>query len=283
MSSSPKKLRIVSLGSSFAAGPGINPQVEPLSAKRSGQNYPHLVAKELDAELTDLSVSGATLLNITTTPQNAIFSKDVFEPQILSVPSDADIVTVTAGGNDIGYIGDMMLDAGKATTVGWAANGIIQAAKPLVSIFSRPAEKSTPLTPEALSQRLGETLDAIHERAPNARVYLVEYLAILGPITKPGVDIPFNQERIDHHSQVASALQNAFAVVADTRSEWCERIPIHELSSDHVLGSQEPWVGGFALSSLFRGGIVLHPNLDGMKAIANFLLLKIRQEFPKKA
>ncbi|KAJ5714023.1 uncharacterized protein N7483_011204 [Penicillium malachiteum] len=283
MSSSPSKLRVVSLGSSFAAGPGINPQVAPLSAKRSGQNYPHLLAKELDAELTDLSVSGATLLNITTTPQNAIFSKDVFEPQILSVPTDADIITLTAGGNDIGYIGDMMFDAGKATTVGMVANCIIQAAKPIMSIFCRPAEKSTPLTPEGLSQRLGETLDAIHERAPNAHIYLVEYLAILGPITKPAIDIPFNQERIDHHSQVASALQNAFATAADTRSEWCERVPIHELSSDHVLGSKEPWVGGFALSSLFRGGIVLHPNLDGMKAIAKILLLKIRQEFPKKA
>lgn len=273
-----KKLRIASLGSSFAAGPGIPPQIEPLSAKRSGQNYPHLLAKELDADLTDLSVSGATLLNITTDPQNVIFSKDVFEPQLLSVPTDADIITVTAGGNDIGYIMNMILDAGKATTLGWGANALVQGARSVMSMFSQPAEQSAPLSPEGLVQRLGETLDAIHERAPKAQIYLVEYVAILGPSTKPGIDIPFGQDKIDYHSGVASQLQKAFAAAADPRSEWCERIPVHELSANHVLGSAEPWVGGFSISALFNGGPVLHPNLDGMKAIANMLLSKIRKD-----
>jgi hypothetical protein len=73
-----KKLRIASLGSSFAAGPEIPPQIEPLAAMRSGQNYPHLLAQRLNAELTDLSVSGATLLNITVEPQSAPLSEQVF-------------------------------------------------------------------------------------------------------------------------------------------------------------------------------------------------------------
>ncbi|KAJ6102950.1 hypothetical protein N7486_005377 [Penicillium sp. IBT 16267x] len=276
-----KKLRIASLGSSFAAGPGIPPQIEPLSAARSGQNYPHLLAKELDADLTDLSVSGATLLNITVDPQSPPFSNDTFPPQILSVPEDADIITVTAGGNDIGYIGNMIQDASSANMLGSVATAIVRGVKSITSMFNQPqptVQTTIPLSPEELSERLGDTLDKIHARAPKARIYLVEYLAVLGPSTKPRIDIPFNQERIDHHSQVAYTLQNAYAVAATTRSDWCERVPIHELSLKHALGAEEPWVGGFDLYSIVRGGPVLHPNLDGMKAVAGILLETIRKD-----
>ncbi|KAJ6137826.1 hypothetical protein N7471_004312 [Penicillium samsonianum] len=107
---SPKKLKIASLGSSFAAGPDIPPQIEPRAALRSGQNYPHLLAQHLNADLTDLSVSGATLLNITVDPQSTPFNV-TFPPQISNLPEDANIITVTAGGNDINYIGGMIADA----------------------------------------------------------------------------------------------------------------------------------------------------------------------------
>lgn len=284
MTSKDKKLRIASLGSSFAAGPGIPPQIEPLSAARSGQNYPHLLAKELDADLTDLSVSGATLLNITVDPQTAPFGNDIFPPQIQSVPEDADIITVTAGGNDIGYIGNMMQDAASATMLGSIAVTVIRGVKSIASMFSQSTvQTTTTLSPEELAERLGDTLDKIHARAPKARIYMVEYVAVLGPSTKPRIDIPFDQERIDHHSQVASTLQNAFAVATATRSDWCERVPIHELSLKHALGSDEPWVGGFDLTSVMQKGPVLHPNLDGMKAVAGILLETIRKGTPGQA
>lgn len=284
MTSKDKKLRIASLGSSFAAGPGIPPQIEPLSAARSGQNYPHLLAKELDADLTDLSVSGATLLNITVDPQTAPFGNDIFPPQVQSVPEDADIITVTAGGNDIGYIGNMMQDAASATMLGSIAVTVIRGVKSIASMFSQSTvQTTTSLSPEELAERLGDTLDKIHAKAPKARIYMVEYVAVLGPSTKPRIDIPFDQERIDHHSQVASTLQNAFVVATATRSDWCERVPIHELSLKHALGSDEPWVGGFDLTSVMQKGPVLHPNLDGMKAVAGILLETIRKGTPGQA
>jgi hypothetical protein len=134
-----KKLRIASLGSSFAAGPDIPPQIEPLAAMRSGQNYPHLLAQRLNAELTDLSVSGATLLNITVEPQSAPLSEQVFPPQISNIPKDADIITVTAGGNDLNYIGGMISDACGA-----------------------PMQLPEPLTLDKLAQRFGGVLDELH-------------------------------------------------------------------------------------------------------------------------
>lgn len=250
------RLHIASLGSSFAAGPGIPPQVER-HAMRSGNNYPSLVARELNASLTDLTVSGATLLNITTEPQLAPSGDYVFPPQILALPEDVDYVFVTGGGNDMSYIGNMIDDALRAS--------------------DGPDIPQTPtaIPPEELPQRMGETLDAIHQKAPNARVFFVEYLALLGPATKAAVHVPFNQERVDHHSGVASALQNAYAVAAEPRP-WCERVPIHELSADHVLGSEEPWVEGFSMESLQRGN-PFHPNLAGMKGVAKILLARVTE------
>jgi lysophospholipase L1-like esterase len=247
-----KKLKIASLGSSFAAGPDIPPQIEPIDAGRSGQNYPHLLAKHLNADLTDLTVSGATLLNITVHPQSTPFS-ETFPPQISGLPEDTNIITLTAGGNDLGYIGGMISDAcGERFQI-------------------------TPLSPSQLAERFGGVLDEIHKRAPRARVYLVEYLAVLGPDTKADVDIPLNQERIEHYRQVASVLQHAYAAVEEGRSDWCERVPIHELSQGHALGSKEPWVGGFV------DGPLLHPNLNGMKAVAEILVERVRKTLASKA
>lgn len=281
MTTDKPRLHIASLGSSFAAGPSIPPQLEPRAAMRSGQNYAHLLAERLGARLTDLTVSGATLLNITQDPQTAPFSTQVFEPQIRGLPEDADIITLTAGGNDMGYISSMIFDAWSATTPGKVLNRVISAVRAISSaLFPSPSQPDppAPISVEALADRFGQVLDEIHEKAPRARIFLVEYLALLGPDTKPGVDIPFNQERIDHHMAAASSLQRANEMAADSRSEWCERVPVHELSLAHALGSPEPWVSGFALSSALRHiGTLLHPNLAGMKGVADILLPKVQR------
>ena len=59
---------IAALGSSFAAGPTIEPMAD-VDAMRSTRNYPHLLAAALGAHLVDLTVSGATTANILRTPQ----------------------------------------------------------------------------------------------------------------------------------------------------------------------------------------------------------------------
>ncbi|KAJ5133625.1 hypothetical protein N7448_001354 [Penicillium atrosanguineum] len=250
-----KKLKIASLGSSFAAGPGIPPQVQPLGAGRSGRNYSHLLAQQLDAELTDLTVSGSTLLDITVNQRTDPLTGGIFPPQISNLPEDADIITITAGGNDINYIGALGADA-------CAALGL-----------EIPTPSTDIVPPSELAGRLGGVLDNIHKRAPGAHVFLVEYLAVLGPGTRPGQDIPFDQERVEHHLAVASAMSRAYRDAAESRGEWCQRVPVNDFSLGHALGSEEPWVGGFDGSD----GPNLHPNLVGMKAVADLLFETIKK------
>ena len=63
--------RYVALGSSMAAGPGIQPTVagSPLAAGRSTRNYPHLVANARNLDLVDVTFSGATTAHLLTERQ----------------------------------------------------------------------------------------------------------------------------------------------------------------------------------------------------------------------
>ena len=86
----------------YAAGPGIVP-VEHRGALRSGRNYAHQVAEALSLRLADVTCSGATTSNIMTTPQHTL--SGTLPPQIDAVTPDTRLATITAGGNDAGYIG----------------------------------------------------------------------------------------------------------------------------------------------------------------------------------
>src|SRR5580693_568311 len=96
--------RYVAMGSSFAAGPGLKPRApgSPRRAGRSAVNYAHLVADRLGLELTDVTYSGATT-------QDILAGAPGKPPQLDAVTADTRLVTLTAGGNDVGYVPRLVL------------------------------------------------------------------------------------------------------------------------------------------------------------------------------
>src|ERR1700728_4596927 len=101
----PPGSRYVAMGSSFAAGPGLPTRVpgSPRRAGRSTGNYAHLLARALGLDLHDVTFSGVTtgdLLSPSATGQPA---------QLDAVTPDTALVTITAGGNDVGYVGRLTL------------------------------------------------------------------------------------------------------------------------------------------------------------------------------
>jgi hypothetical protein len=96
----PAGSRYVAMGSSFAAGPGLPSRVpgSPRRAGRSTGNYAHLVARALSLDLHDVTFSGATtgdILGPSAAGQPA---------QLDAVTPDTVLVTITAGGNDVGFV-----------------------------------------------------------------------------------------------------------------------------------------------------------------------------------
>lgn len=161
--------RYVALGSSMAAGPGIKPPAPgaPWQAGRSARNYPHLVAARLGLDLTDVTYSGATTAHVLRDHQNGA------PPQIDALDGSEALVTVTIGGNDAGYVPQLMA----------AALPRFTRSLPLVGPFLRGL-----LDPDARATALTEVADALVEvgreirrRAPQAQVLFVDYLTLLPP------------------------------------------------------------------------------------------------------
>lgn len=104
-------------------------------------------------------MAGATTATLLEEPQRRGWRR--FPPQVTGLPGDADLVTVTAGGNDLGYIGTM-------TTRAW---GTRLADLPLVGglVRSRLPQALPVATAEqtaAAEDGLVRVVDAVRRWAP---------------------------------------------------------------------------------------------------------------------
>lgn len=247
--------RIAALGSSFAAGPGIDPVADPVAA-RSERNYPHQLARRLGAQLTDLTISGATIATILDSPQEMMTGTS-FPPQIEGLPADAQLVTLTAGGNDLQFAGSMLFAALNRT----APQSPIT--EMLAPTFAHGIPEPTESATEAMAAGLERIVDEVRARTDHARVILVDYLTVLD--ASPSTDLPFDADELDILLRIQTAVAAGYRLAAETSG--AELLNASTLSADHGLGSDDPWVFGFdptpeGISSSF------HPNLRGMTAIA---------------
>lgn len=275
-------MRLIALGSSFAAGPGIAPQVDA-AAGRSGNNYPHLLARRLgldssdSTQLLDLTVSGATMLNLISDDQDT--GDKVFPPQISLLPpaddDDQTIITVTGGGNDMFYIGSMF-----ARTLSTTLWGRIYSYLFMTQDQKQGLENPTIASPDQVVERFNILLDDLHERFPRATVYLVEYFAMMGPETVGGKHVAWSQVQVETYKQTANQLKRIYAQAAEGR-ENVHIVPLAQASYEHAIGSKHPWVSDGSILNFYRGG-AFHPNLAGMKAAAD-LIYDTHQKLHTKA
>ncbi|MCZ4602676.1 SGNH/GDSL hydrolase family protein [Streptomyces sp. Lzd4kr] len=147
------------LGDSYASAPGVANQVDSVCA-RSDRNYPSLLAGEQHWALTDVSCSGATTANVSG-PQ------DTVAPQLAGVTRATDVVSVTIGGNDIGFSEDL------ATCAGLTSSD--PAGAPCKEHFTEDGTDQLAARVHQTGPKVAAVLHAIHHRAPHARVLVVGY------------------------------------------------------------------------------------------------------------
>lgn len=250
--------RYVALGSSMAAGPGIRPAADgaPLPAGRSARNYPHLVAARLGLELVDVTYSGATTANVLTERQFGA------PPQIDAIDGSEDLITVTIGGNDVGYVPLLF------------AAGVPRLIRKLPLLGRRLREQLDPAARdralEVVAESLKEVGRTLRERAPEARVLFVDYLTLLPP---PGTAAPpLSDPDVATGRHVAAELARATAVAATDTG--CELVRVAEDSIAHHAWSADPWTTGFGLPVPGRPA-PLHPNAEGMRAVADLVVAQM--------
>jgi lysophospholipase L1-like esterase len=257
--------RYVALGSSFAAGSGIKPVVEP-RAGRSGRNYAQLVATELGLELTDVSYGGATTAHVLNTRQ------DDAPPQLEAVTPDTALVTITVGGNNLDYVGTFLRGSVLNT---WAKPATILGRRVANRIRARVSYLKDDASYQAVADSLTQVVEAARERAPEARIVLVDYLTLVGPSTRPRLDVPLNEEQLPSVAMMADGLAGAFAKAA--AATGADLVEASVASKDHAIGSAEPWTTGFTLRpSTLRGFSPYHPNAAGMRAVADLVIAAVR-------
>jgi lysophospholipase L1-like esterase len=262
----PAGSRYVAMGSSFAAGPGLPSRVprSPHRAGRSTGNYAHIVARTLGLDLHDVTFSGAT-------------TGDILEPaaagrpaQLDAVTRDTALLTITAGGNDVGFVPRLTL-----ASLPWPL-------PVLPAVRARIAELGSPSTTDERFERLGQNLAAIgrevHDRAPTCRVILIDYLTLLPPDgDDPGPPPP---------TEITAWGRKIAARLAATTEEAAsalgyDYVAASAASASHHAWSADPWTRRFHLS--LRGGAPYHPNTSGMAAVAELILTKLNEAPPTPA
>jgi len=247
----------VALGDSYAAGPIIPAPVQPWGCLKSSNNYANHVAQDLGYELRDATCSGAETDDMTN-PQGV--SPDAPNPpQFDRLDANVAMVTLQIGGNDIGF-------GGIAETCARAA-------------FAQQDCKSQYVDAngnDELRNRIAETapkvaavINGIHQRSPNAAVYVLGYPGIFAFGPTAGCPAMLVGES---DAQYLRGIQEALnGMIADqAAANGATYVDVFTPSAGHtacdlpVIRWVEPIVPVNAAAPI-------HPNLVGMLAMADIV------------
>lgn len=270
----------VALGDSYTAGLKLGPQVgEPKGCSRSAVNYPSLVAKALglaQEQFRDVSCSGARTGDLTGAQQT---DGGVANPPQLDALSPATrLVTVGIGGNDAGFM-EVVGQCAKENLVD-AVKGLVgsgRAAAPCRDHYSAGAgADQVQRKVDAAGERLGQVLQEIRRRSPQARVYVVGYPGLLpadpggcAPVLGAAVaaaDLGFLVEKEQQlNAMLRRRAETAGAVFVDAAAP--------SVGHDMCAGEAARWVEPpFPAPGL----AAIHPNAQGQQGLAAAVLKAVR-------
>jgi lysophospholipase L1-like esterase len=247
----PKYRNYVSLGDSFVSGPFIPLQrLDPLSCFKSTQNYPSVVARKLGIpNFTDISCGGAQTKDMAGV-QSGIPGQSV--PQFAALKPDTDLVTVSIGGNDIGFMDIILTCAGKS----------------LLDPHGAPCKANYG---DSLAERVNATaakvaavLAGIKQRSPKAKVVVVGYLRILPPSGGCWPIVPISKGDVPYLDNVQKQLNGMLGAQAKAAGATFVNPYDISLGRDTCAAPWDKWVEGIIPTSL---AFPVHPNASGMAAV----------------
>jgi len=253
--------KYVAMGSSYAAGPNIGQSADtpPNRCARSAIIYAHLVAKDQGLALSDVTCSGATTAHILG-PWDAIL------PQIEAITPDTTLVTLTIGGNDLGYmsaIGVMRCPRGSEDERQRYFGG------------SCPAPNAITAQDEAgLRARMANIIVQIHQKSPQARILLVQYFALM-PARGNCPATGLTDAEVPQIRSIGLRLAALSAQVA--RANGAEVVPLDRVSASHALCSAQPWMNGGQPDMAAKDGAPYHPNAAGMAGAAQLIIATLKK------
>lgn len=265
----------VALGDSYTSGPKIPPQTgAPAGCDRSGRNYPARVAKELGlktADFRDLSCSGA--IADLTAPQST--DSGTNPAQLSALSATTKLVTLGIGGNDIGF-SSMITTCVATGTLFKIADRLtdITDQAPCKERYASGGTDTVAQKIDATANRLARTLAEIERRAPEARVYVVGYPAIL-PVkgTDCGRDLPLAPGDVTFLRQKQQGLNTMLRERARAAGATYVDTFAPSVGRDACSPAGTRWIEPLKPSS---PAAVVHPNERGERGMATAVLAALR-------
>jgi lysophospholipase L1-like esterase len=295
----PAGLNYVALGDSYSAGFGPFPVVpgSPDGCYRTQDNYPHQVAAALGLVLTDVTCSGAVTANIDTTGQVTMNGVGPLPLQGASLDATTDVVTLTIGGNDLGFatVASQCIKLDNVTEDPIGTPGFANCKD-----FFNPFPGTDTLIDkldDTVTPALDRVFDAIRAAAPNAKVFVLGYPSIApdfahaptgcytSPVGATWPNPPFPQDTvpygaIDIHYLHHIENEMDLAIQAQAGSHGFTYIPTWAATLDHTVCSTDSYIFGVGFTNIAADGTstglpglyaslgALHPKANGIAFLA---------------
>jgi GDSL-like lipase/acylhydrolase family protein len=245
----------VALGDSYAAGPIIPNQIAPFGCLKSDHNYAHLAAPSIGLTLRDPSCSGATTEDMTNPQETELGTNP---PQFNSLDAETTRVSLTIGGNDIGF-----------SEIALSCVTLNPFSTPCKDKYNSGGKDQIAERIAATAPKVAAVLQGIHSRSPAAKVFVVNYAAIF-PETGFGCwpqmpigfgDVPYlrAKEKELNAMLATQAAANGASVV-----NWYNA----SIGHDACKGTSTRWVEPVVPTN---PAAPIHPNQRGMEGAAAIL------------
>ena len=312
-------LHYVALGDSYASGYGLKPFSErpATGCYQAAHDYPHQLAETLGLRLDDRTCAGASTLNVTDTPQQTGIGSATAPVQADALTPDTDIVTISIGGNDLGFT-DVIQNCIASASDGPLFFDIKGASYTHCRDYYSPVvngveqDKLVAAIHDTLVPRLAHTFDVISQRAPKAKVFVVGYPTIAPDSSQAphgcfsslfgdsGFEAPFPKNTFPFTSADTAYIHRTevtldAALASVTHEHGFTYVPTLDASAAHSACAEggAAWIAGFTLTdhatlansrpiSGTTYGVLLgsmHPNADGVAFLRDQAATAIARAF----
>lgn len=217
----------VSLGDSYSSGAGAPPYLSGGCSRSNNSYAPQWAATHQVSSFAFVACGGAT-------------TDDVLASQVSALTANTDLVTITIGGNDVGF-----------------ANTMVNCTIGNDSACINSVNQGITATNTTLPAKLDATYAAIRSRAPSARVVVLGYPRLISPTGSCGLFNLSTAKRtaLNNGADVLSGVIGARAAAAgftylDARGPF----------TGHGACGTSPWINRFNLLAI---GDSYHPNTTG--------------------
>lgn len=238
------KTKYIALGDSYAAGQGAGPYLD--ACDRSDSSYAELAADVKAVKLvTNAACSGKT-------------TQDVISSQLKKLNPSTELVTITAGGNDLGF-GTIVTNCVTAVFNPAAAGACADASATATALIASGK----------LAGNVAAMIQSVHAAAPNAKVVVTGYPYLYDPIPAGRTDSL--SQFIYQATALADGLNGSIALAAGA-----QYVDVRGAFLGHGINSADPWIN----LNLANPGSAdnFHPNAKGY--LAYYKTLKLAGAYP---